>query len=73
MEGAFFTIQDFVVTTGAFFGGVIVLGLVVAGILFGYMREEERNGARLYWAEWPLPGTDESIAHPTEAEVRKAA
>ncbi len=73
MEGALYGIVDFVVTTGSFLAGVALLGLVVAGILFGYMREEERNGARLFWAEWPIPGTDETVAHPPEAEVRKAA
>ncbi len=54
---------------GAYFGEVILLGLVVAGILFGYMAEEEKSGRRLYWAEWPLPEAEV----PAAEEYRRAA
>jgi hypothetical protein len=67
---------DIFTSFAAWIGGAIVLVLVVAGIFFGYMADEERRGRRLPWAEWPLPGTEEP-ATPEGAErrpeTRKAA
>ena len=37
-----------------------LLAVAVGGVLFGYMAEEEKAGRRLYWAEWPIPGTEET-------------
>ncbi len=40
--------------------GLSLLAVAVGGALFGYMSEEEMAGRRLYWAEWPIPGTGET-------------
>ena len=62
---------------GSFFvylAGVALLALVVSGILFGYMSEEESRGNRLFWAEWPIPEKeDETSTSFTEREYLKAA
>ncbi len=57
-------------------GVLILLGIVVAIVLFGYMADEERGGRRLFWAEWPLPGAGEPTAAGEESrkpETRKVA
>jgi hypothetical protein len=41
-------------------GGVSLLAIVARAVAFGYMEEEEKAGRRFYWAEWPIPGTEES-------------
>ncbi len=69
MEGAILEPEIFG-SLGMFFGGVIVLGIVCAIVLFGYMAEEEKSGKRLYWAEWPLP---EAETPTPKEDVRKAA
>jgi hypothetical protein len=51
-------------------GGVSLLAVVVGVVLFGYMAEEEKAGRRFYWAEWPIPGTEETSF---EEELRLAA
>ena len=55
---------------------LVLLALVVAGIFFGYMADEERSGRRIYWAEWPLPeaGGASPAGEPSrKPEDRKAA
>ena len=52
-------------------GGLSLLAIVVASVLFGYMAEEEKAARRLYWAEWPIPGTEESYSE--ERKLRLAA
>ena len=49
---------EFIGSVIAYLGGVALLAFVVSGILFGYMAEEEHKGNRLFWAEWPIPGTE---------------
>jgi len=52
---------------------LILLALVAAAILLGYTAEEESKGNRLFWAEWPLPGTGEPVSPAIEREYLKAA
>ena len=55
-------------------GGVSLLVVVVGVALLGYMSEEEKAGRRLYWAEWPIPGTEgKTESSFVEREYRKAA
>ena len=61
---------EFIGSVFAYFGGVALLAFVVSVVLFGYMAEEESKGNRLFWAEWPLPEADETVA---EEEIRLAA
>lgn len=58
------------VTFGAAFAGLIALLVVAGGIFLAGMGEAEAAGARLTWAEWPLP---ETVAPPEEARTRLAA
>lgn len=57
------------------FGGAVLnavmLALAATGVLFGYMAEHERTGARLLWAEWPV--YEKAEAPPVERELRIAA
>ena len=64
---------EFIGSVFAYLGSVALLAFVVSGILFGYMAEEERRGNRLFWAEWPLPGTGEPASPAVEREYLKAA
>ena len=66
MEGILIELESFA-TVGAFFAGAVLLALVATAILLGYTAEEESKGNRLFWAEWPLPGTGEPVspAHRT--------
>ncbi len=59
MEG-FAIGTEFIGSVFAYLGTVALLAIVASTVLFGYMREEERHGNRLFWAEWPIPGTDET-------------
>jgi len=52
---------EFIGSVFAYMGGVALLAFVASGILFGYMAEEERKGNRLFWAEWPLPESGETV------------
>ncbi|HAM34265.1 MAG: hypothetical protein A2Z26_01940 [Deltaproteobacteria bacterium RBG_16_66_15] len=56
-----------------FFAGLILLALVATAILLGYTAEEESKGNRLFWAEWPLPGSGEPASPAVERESMKAA
>jgi hypothetical protein len=62
---------EFIGSIFAYLGGVALLAFVVSGILFGYMSEEESKGNRLYWAEWPLPGSEETA--PEVVKLRLVA
>jgi len=65
---------EFIGSVIAYLGGVALLAFVVSGILFGYMAEEEKRGERLYWAEWPIPGTEGTTETSfTAREYLKAA
>jgi len=72
MEGILIEMESFA-TVGVFFAGVILLTLVATAILLGYTAEEERKGNRLFWAEWPLPGTGEPASPAVEREYLMAA
>jgi hypothetical protein len=52
-------------------GGVSLLAIVVRAVAFGYMEEEEKAGRRFFWAEWPIPGSEETSVE--EKTVRLAA
>ncbi len=56
----------------AFLGGVALLATVAAAILLGYVAEKEARGERVFWAEWPIPGS-ETIAPAETEEFRMAA
>jgi len=59
---------------GVFLAMVILTVLVATAILLGYTSEEEKRGERLYWAEWPIPGTEETKETSfNEREYLKAA
>ncbi len=68
MEAIFIEVSA--LTFGAVFAGAIALLLVVGGIFLAGMGEAEAAGARLTWAEWPLP---ETAAPPEKERVRLAA
>jgi hypothetical protein len=72
MEGILIEAESFA-SVGVFFGGLILLALVATAILLGYTAGEERKGNRLFWAEWPLPGSEEPAAPAEEREYLKAA
>ena len=69
MEGIIF--ETLTVEFGVAFTCVLALIAVAAGLLLSGMAEEERAGARLLWAEWPIAGTE--IAPPAGERVRLAA
>jgi len=50
----------------------LCLVAVVAGVFLAWMGEEEKMGASLTWAGWPLPET-EKPAVPVEERLRTAA
>ena len=73
MEGILIELES-LAPVGVFFAGLIYLALVATVILLGYTSEEEKRGERLYWAEWPIPGTEgKTEASSTEREYLKAA
>ena len=41
-----------------FLGAVAALALTAGAVFFGYMAEEEKNGRKLSWAEWPIPESE---------------
>ncbi|MEW6719512.1 MAG: hypothetical protein AB1346_03590 [Thermodesulfobacteriota bacterium] len=55
---------------GVSLAGLVPLALVAAAAFIGYTAEEERSGRRLFWAEWPLPGTEEKTTE-TRLEERE--
>ena len=64
---------EFIGSVFAYMGSVALLAIVASVILFGYTAEEERKGNRLFWAEWPLPGTGEPASPAVGREYLKAA
>ncbi len=68
MEAIFIDVEA--LTFGVAFTGLIALLVVAAGIFLAGMAEAEIAGARLAWAEWPLP---ETVAPPERAKLRVAA
>ena len=55
-------------------GGVSLLAIVVRAVGFGYMEEEEKAGRRLFWVDWPIPGTEGNTETSfTEREYLRAA
>ena len=72
MEGILIGMESFA-PVGVFFAGLILTALVATAILLGYTAEEEKSGKRLYWAEWPLPGTGEPASPAVEREYLMAA
>lgn len=63
-------LEEFVVGFGVAFTTLLALIGVTAGIVLAGTAEEERAGARLLWAEWPLPGMVEVAP---KVELRLAA
>lgn len=55
-----------------FLGAVAALILTVGAVFFGYMAEEEKNGRKLNWAEWPIPES-ETTAYGKAPKLRLAA
>jgi hypothetical protein len=72
MEGILIAMESFA-PVGVFFAGLILTALVATAILLGYTAEEESKGNRLFWAEWPLPGSEEPTSPAVEREYAKAA
>jgi len=73
MEGILIEMES-LVPVGVSFAGLIFLALVATAILLGYTSEEEKRGERLYWAEWPIPGTEgKTKTSFSEREYLKAA
>jgi hypothetical protein len=69
MEGIYF--ETLTVEFGVAFTGLLCLVAIASGLLLAAMAEEEKAGARLLWAEWPIPGTE--ITPPVRERVRLAA
>lgn len=63
-------LDEFVVGFGVAFTTLLALIGVSAGIILAGMAEEEAAGARLLWAEWPLP--EKAVVAP-KVELRLAA
>jgi hypothetical protein len=72
MEGILIGMESFA-PVGVFFAGLILLALAATAILLGFTSEEESKGNRLFWAEWPLPGSEEPAPPAVEREYLKAA
>ena len=69
MEGIILSLEA-LTSPWSIIGGVSLLAVVVGVVLFGYLSEEEKAGRRFYWAEWPIPSTEETSF---EEELRLAA
>ena len=63
-------LEEFVVTFGVAFTALLALICVAAGIALAGTAEEEKAGARLLWAEWPM---DEPVRTAPRVELRIAA
>jgi hypothetical protein len=62
-------LTEYLGESGPFLGTLALLVLVLGGILMGRLADEEKTGKRFFWAEWPLPESEE----PGEDEVWRAA
>jgi hypothetical protein len=71
MEGILIEMESFAPV--GVFAGLILLAFASMAILLGYTAEEESEGNRLFWAEWPLPGSGESSSLAVDREYLKAA
>lgn len=69
MEGILLDTVAFEFTTAVIHGAILIAA--ATGAFFGYMEEEERAGARLTWADWPVYG--KIVAPPVERELKIAA
>ena len=56
----------------SFLGGFALLAVVAAGIVLGYVKDEEARGAKVHWTAEPVPGTEEAAPAEME-EIRLAA
>ena len=63
-------LEGFVVGFGVAFTTLLALIGMIAGIALAGIAEEEKAGARLLWAEWPLP---EKVEIAPKVELRLAA
>ncbi|MGZ8441133.1 MAG: hypothetical protein ACXWXD_10220 [Candidatus Deferrimicrobiaceae bacterium] len=70
MEGILFEIP--VSVAAAIVGGTIVLGAALVVAILGRMAEEEAEGRRFFWAEWPLPEAEKEEP-AVEEDLRRAA
>ena len=70
MEGILFDVTAFE-SVVAFLGGIALLATVAAAILLGYVAEKEARGEKVYWAEWPIPESEEH--EPAETETIRLA
>ena len=71
MEGILIEMETFALV--GVFAGLILLAIASAAILLGYTSEEESEGHRMFWADWPLPGSGEPVSPAVEREYLKAA
>ena len=71
MEGILIEMESFAPV--GVFAGLILLAFASAAILLGYTAEEESKGNRLFWTEWPLPGSGEPASPAVDREYLKAA
>ncbi len=71
MEGILYDVTAFE-SVVAFLGGIALLATVAAAILLGYVAEKEARGEKVFWAEWPIPGSETHAPAETE-ELRMAA
>jgi len=55
----------------AIVGGLLMLAVAVGFAILGYMSDGAAEGRRFYWAEWPLPGSEETT--PEVEELKLAA
>ncbi|MBI5905418.1 MAG: hypothetical protein HZB86_07680 [Deltaproteobacteria bacterium] len=62
--------EEFAVTFGVAFTTLLALVGVAAGVVLAGIAEEEKAGARLLWAEWPM---DEKVRTVPRVELRIAA
>ena len=60
MEGAIYEFEA-TVSTFVSLASFVLLVVAISGLFFGHMAEEEKAGRRLYWAEWPIPETEEAL------------
>ena len=70
MEGIILSLEA-LASPWSLIGGVSLLAIVVRAVGFGYMEEEEKAGLRLFWVDWPIPGTEETSVE--EEALRLAA
>ncbi len=69
MEGIIYETMAFE-SVIAFLGGIALLATVASAILLGYVAGKEARGERVFWAEWPIPGSE---THAETEELRMTA